>query len=236
MVGKESNIANMIRTGSKKSLWRNNLALFISLMALIFAMPVIPIEDHKLTRIILALIVASGLYATEFKARVFRLLFVLGSFVVSVTLLDFIIPNSRVLDIIVFFSNTLFFVLVTLALVAHVARAKTADRSTILCAINSYLLIGLTASLLLLILFLFAPQSFNQIDPANFSFSSFLYFGFVTLTTLGYGDITPATPLARSISTFFALFGQLYLVIIMAMIIGKYLYTSGKDNISQGEG
>jgi hypothetical protein len=44
----------------------------------------------------------------------------------------------------------------------------------------------------------------------------------VTLTTLGYGDILPLTPLARSLAAFTALFGQLYLVIIMAFLIGKY--------------
>lgn len=227
-------MSQMIRSGSKKKLWRNNLALFFSLMALIFAMPVIPIEDLKLTRIILALIVISGLYAAEFNTRIFRTLFVMGSMVIILTMLDFIIPSSHALDIIAFFANTLFFILVTMALVAHVARAKTADGSTILAAINSYLLIGLSGSLLLLIIFFIAPASFNQISPDTATFSSFLYFGFVTLTTLGYGDISPATPLARSLATFLALFGQLYLVIIMAMIIGKYLNTAGESNNSEG--
>ena len=227
-------MSKMIRSGSKKKLWRNNLALFFSLMALIFAMPVIPVEDLKLTRIILALIVISGLYAAEFTTRIFRILFVMGSVVIVVTLLDFIIPASHAVEIIAFFSNTLFFVLVTMALVAHVARAKTADGSTILAAINSYLLIGLSGSLLLLIIFLFSPTSFNQLNPDTATFSSFLYFGFVTRTTLGYGDISPATPLARSMATFLALFGQLYLVIIMAMIIGKYLNTAGEGNNKEG--
>jgi hypothetical protein len=225
----------MIRTGSKRKLWRNNLALFISLLVLIFAMPVIPIEDLTLTRIILGLIVVSGLFAAEFNKQVFRILFASGAMVILLTLLGFIISSSRILDTLAFFANTLFFIAVTLALVAQVAQAKSADGSTILAAINSYLLIGLTASLLLLILNLFAPQSFNQVDPDAATFSNFLYFGFVTLTTLGYGDITPATPLARSMSTFFALFGQLYLVIIMAMIIGKYLHTTGEDNNGKGE-
>lgn len=233
MVNKKHNIGDMIRTGSDIKLWRNNLALFFSLMFLIFVMPVIPVEGLKLTRIILALIVASGLYAAEFNTRIFRILFVMGSIVIIVTMMDFIIPGSHALDIIAFFSNTLFFILVTMALVTHVALAKTANRSTVLAAINSYLLIGLSGSLLLLIIFLFAPGSYNQIDPDTASFSSFLYFGFVTLTTLGYGDISPATPLARSAATFFALFGQLYLVIIMAMIIGKYLNSKGEDNNSR---
>ena len=70
---------------------------------------------------------------------------------------------------------------------------------------------------------------FSQIDFGPGSFSAFIYFGFVTLTTLGYGDITPALPLARSLATFTTLVGQLYLVIIMAFIIGKFLNTKGTD-------
>jgi voltage-gated potassium channel Kch len=112
---------------------------------------------------------------------------------------------------------------VTIALISHVASAAKVYSSTLLCAINSYLLIGLTFSILFFLLNLFIPGSFLQLEPGDESLSSYIYFGFVTLTTLGYGDITPDTPLARSLSTFIALFGQLYLVIIMALIIGKYL-------------
>jgi drug/metabolite transporter (DMT)-like permease len=84
-------------------------------------------------------------------------------------------------------------------------------------------------SILFLILDIFLPDSFLQLDPGDGSLSSYIYFGLVTLTTLGYGDITPDTAMARSLSTFTALFGQLYLVIIMALIIGKYL--TGKRTV-----
>jgi hypothetical protein len=112
---------------------------------------------------------------------------------------------------------------VTIALVSHIASTREVYGSTLLAAINSYLLIGLTLSILFLILDIFLPGSFSQIDSVSGNLSSYIYYGFVTLTTLGYGDITPDTALARSLSTFTALFGQLYLVIIMALIIGKYL-------------
>jgi voltage-gated potassium channel Kch len=83
--------------------------------------------------------------------------------------------------------------------------------------------------LLFVILDLYAPNSFSNILAEQDTFSTFIYFAFVTLTTLGYGDISPLTPLARSLSTFTALFGQLYLVIIMALIVGKFLNTKGSD-------
>jgi voltage-gated potassium channel Kch len=84
--------------------------------------------------------------------------------------------------------------------------------------------------MLFVLLELIVPGSFNiPADDPN-KFSTFLYYGFVTLTTLGYGDILPLTPLARSLASFTALFGQLYLVTIMAFLIGKYLNTKNQDS------
>jgi len=55
--------------------------------------------------------------------------------------------------------------------------------------------------------------------------SGFLYFSFVTLATLGYGDITPVTPLARTFSWMLAVIGQMYLVIVVARLVS--LWASG---------
>ena len=101
--------------------------------------------------------------------------------------------------------------------------AKSVEKSTVLCAINSYLLMGLTASIVFLMMNFFSPESFMSIEVTKENLSHFVYFGFVTLSTLGYGDITPTAPLARSVSIFVALGGQLYLGIVMALIIGKFL-------------
>jgi len=229
MTSQKKNELGLIRSVSEsnRNLWRNNIALLLALLVMIFILPLIPEMDRLLTKVVLSLIVISGLFAAEFNRRIFKLLFGLGVIVIVLTITDFLIDNSKILDVVAFLTTTLFFTLVTIALVAHVARAKSADGSTILSAINSYLLIGLTATLLIAIIDLLAPQSFIDLDMEQGGFSSYIYFSFVTLTTLGYGDITPATPLARSISTFTALFGQLYLVIIMALIIGKYLSSKG---------
>lgn len=220
--------AHLIRyaEGRKGILFRTNLILLLALCMIIFLVPAIPSKDHYFTRILLSIIVLSGLFAADFSRTAFRVLTTIGGLVIVTTLSDLLFGDTQYLSILVFFLNTLFFIIVTIALVAHVAVAREVYGSTILCAINSYLLIGLTLSILFQIMDLFIPGSFVQIETVEGSFSSFVYFGFVTLTTLGYGDITPTTALARSLASFTALFGQLYLVIIMALIIGKFL--SGK--------
>ena len=222
---KSSKPKGLIRSGAdrKKFLLKSNIILLLALSMMIFIIPVVPIKDSQLTRVLLGIVVVSGLFAADFSRTAFRALFTFSTLVIIVTLLNLVLHDSRVLSIMTFALNTLFFIMVTVALVAHVASAKEVYGSTVLCAVNSYLLIGFTLSLLLLIMDMFAPGSFSELDSGDGSYPSFIYYGFVTLTTLGYGDITPDTAAARSLSTFTALFGQLYLVIIMALIIGKYL-------------
>lgn len=222
---KKSDRKHLIRSGEgrKTILLRTNIVLFSALVMIIFLVPAIPLPGLLLTRILLAVIIISGLFAADFSRTAFRILASVGTLVILTSMADLLFPESHNLNGLVFFLNTLFFIIVTIALVAHVAAAREVFSATLLCAINSYLLIGLTLSILFLILDLFAPGSIMQIDASDVGLSSYIYFGFVTLTTLGYGDITPLTPVARSLASFTALFGQLYLVIIMALIIGKYL-------------
>jgi voltage-gated potassium channel Kch len=60
--------------------------------------------------------------------------------------------------------------------------------------------------------------------------SEFQYFALVTLTTLGYGEITPITPAARSIASLISVSGQLYVAIVIALLVGKFSGQSKKGN------
>jgi voltage-gated potassium channel len=216
---------SLVRSGTdrRKILFRTNIILLLALSTMIFIVPVIHLVDHQLTKVLLGIVVVSGLFAADFNKTSFRILFIFAAAVILVTLLSFFFLKSEYLADLTIILNILFFIVVTGALVTHVATAKEVYGSTLICAINSYLLIGLTVSLLFILMDMVNPESFTQVDSTKASYSTFIYYGFVTLSTLGYGDITPDTPLARSFSIFTALFGQLYLVTIMAIIIGKLL-------------
>ena len=81
------------------------------------------------------------------------------------------------------------------------------------------LLYGITASL--------DGKAFSQAIIAEESYSNVVYFSFTTLTTLGYGDIIPVSPLAKMLTNLEALIGQLYPAILIAILVGGYL--SQKD-------
>jgi Ion channel len=80
------------------------------------------------------------------------------------------------------------------------------------------------------------------LDPSSFSTSShelasvtdWVYFSFVTLTTVGYGDIVPAKPVARSLATSEAVAGQLYLAVLLAHLVSMRI--SGGDRGTNDEG
>lgn len=226
MKSTKSNQRRLIRSGEDREriLFNTNVVLLLALITIIFILPGMSRQRELLITILLCTLVISGLFAADFSRAAFRILFSIGFLVIILTILNLLFPDIQYLNPFTFILNTLFFIVVTIALVSHVASAGEVHRSTLLSAINSYLLIGLTFSILFLILDIFIPGSFIQVEAIEAGgLSSFIYYGFVTLTTLGYGDITPSTPLARSLASFTALFGQLYLVIVMALLIGKFL-------------
>ena len=91
-------------------------------------------------------------------------------------------------------------------------------------AIAVYLIFGLMWALLYQILALTLPGAFNlppdvtSADPEGLQ-RALSYFSFITLTTLGYGDITPVLPAARTLSMLEALVGQLYPAITLARLV-----------------
>ena len=93
-------------------------------------------------------------------------------------------------------------------------------------AIIGYLLLGLVSSIMIAMLVEYNPAMFSFPFPPEAGttshFSDYLYYGFVTMTTLGYGDIIPLMPFSKSLSILISVSGQLYLAIIIAMLVGKF--------------
>lgn len=94
-------------------------------------------------------------------------------------------------------------------------------------AISGYLIIGLIGAFLSFIINFYYPNSFSFANPVP-DFQDLIYYSFMTVTTVGYGDISPVTPQGQSHAVFIALVGQLYLTITIAMIVGRYL--ANKDS------
>jgi hypothetical protein len=126
----------------------------------------------------------------------------------------------------------MFFLTVVVVLIMQIVARKHVDARVILSAINGYLLLGLAASAAVAAIALYTPEAYSfsagsGLAVADTQLSDHIYYGFVTLTTVGYGDIVPHAPLAKSLAILIGVTGQLYVAINIAMLVGKF--SSAKD-------
>jgi len=106
---------------------------------------------------------------------------------------------------------------------SNVVSAVDVDFDILLGAASVYLLIGIIWTISYSVIHLLEPGAFTLIsgEPRPF-FHQFLYFSLTTLTTLGYGDITPLSPFAQIWSTLEAVVGTLYIALLVARLVGMY--------------
>lgn len=123
-----------------------------------------------------------------------------------------------------------FFLLITIMILRNVFSATVITGETVAGAVCAYLMIGLMWANVYVILETVMPGSFagpgegnllNKTLPLRMGLSHFNYFSFVTLSTLGYGDITPMSLPARNLSALEAIIGQLYLAVLIARLVGQ---------------
>jgi hypothetical protein len=117
----------------------------------------------------------------------------------------------------------LFTVVATAYALAFIMQPETVTREVIYAAMLVYLLVAQLYALVYTFLDLIDPASFNT-PQGQSDFLLFEYYSFVTLTTLGYGDITPLTKVAKAFSVLEAVIGQLYLVVVVAWFVGMHVF------------
>jgi hypothetical protein len=103
--------------------------------------------------------------------------------------------------------------------------ARKVDSETLYAALGTYLLAGLFFGQIYWAIEKMRPGSLVGPDPLNEL--SAVYYSFVTLATLGYGDFLPRTEIARGVATFEVIGGQLFLAVMVARLIG--LFAPGKE-------
>jgi hypothetical protein len=99
-------------------------------------------------------------------------------------------------------------------------RAQSIDREHVYAALSAYLLAGVFFGNLYWTLEQIQPGTFNV--AGDFPPSSAIYFSFVTLATLGYGDIVPRSDVARGLAIVEGVGGQLFLAVLIARLVSLY--------------
>ncbi len=101
-------------------------------------------------------------------------------------------------------------------------RSRSGRRQLILAALSEYLLLGGVFGVVFNLLELLAPGSFvdNTVPDQPMAFETLLYTSFVTLSTLGYGDVAAVSGWARSLASLEAVCGTLFLAVVIAQLVG----------------
>lgn len=121
-------------------------------------------------------------------------------------------------------TGVLFIGLVISSILSSLFKTEGVDREIIYMAILLYLLAALMWAFLYTFLELVDPTSFNvDLNQPKGYLLVFHYYSLVTITTLGYGDITPVTEVAKAFSVLEAVCGQLYLVVVVAWLVGMHV-------------
>lgn len=129
-----------------------------------------------------------------------------------------------------------FFLFAIIQMLIFIYSHKEVTRDLIIGAAVVYLFMALMWTFIFVAVETLHPGSFNIPEGQNIEASrQFVYYSFVTLTTLGYGDITPATSMARSLCILEAVIGQLYLVVQVAWLVGVHVSQSMLNRSRQDE-
>jgi len=139
------------------------------------------------------------------------------------------------LDYISLIGSVFFFCYITGLILIDILRSKMVTIDIIAAGISVYLFFGNICGFIYAVIGRVDPDAFT-IPESTASYlgdnlgdlSSAMYFSFVTLTTLGYGDITPINDFARSLAFLEAAMGQIYLTVLIASLVGVHISTSPK--------
>jgi len=206
----------------------NFIYLFIGMLGILLAAPLVhvlgpgvaafTVNASLLTALIL------GVWSLISNAKWFRAGIGLVVAAVVLTILTFVFESS------VMFYLTLVVGLIFLTISIGIAfnsvfLGTVVDVNKIIGAVCIYLMIGIIWAIFYFFLNVLKPGSFSGITTTAMQeqLSEFMYYSFVTLTTLGYGDIIPTEPLARTFSFLEAVLGQIYLTVLVAALVGMHI-------------
>lgn len=202
------------------------LLLLAAIVSLLLLDPALTSFNLVTARVLLSLffagILVSGIYAVSESRGTLTVALLLG---VPSLLSSLVIEFSDSVAVMTARQGllALFFAFIAWVILSYVFTPGKVKADKIYGALCVYLLAGLIWASFYSILHLLQPEAFPGRAHQH---PRYVYFSFVTLTTLGYGDFTPQTALAQSLATLEAVTGQIYLAVLVARLVGLHILHS----------
>jgi voltage-gated potassium channel Kch len=180
---------------------------------------------HLFATLLIAMIPLSSALALTGNRKTAMVIFLMAVPFVTLDGLSFFFASRLLMIVAMSFASVLYFYIV-FVLVKNLLSIKVVTADMIYCAISIYLLIGIGWAGIYTVVEGISPGSFSVATETG----DLLYFSFVTLTTVGYGDVLPQSILGKRLAVFEAAMGSIYMAVIIAMIVGRYMSMQVEQN------
>lgn len=134
---------------------------------------------------------------------------------------NLLMKTTSMTEMIRIYASCFFFITLIYILIRNYLDAKTITVSIIFGVMSGYLLIGFFGASLIEMMDFHHPGSFMMAD--SHSSFDYYYFSFISLISVGYGDIVPLSSSAKSLTVIISLVGQFYMAIGLASFVGKLM-------------
>ena len=209
---------------------RRFLILLVLIMSLLVLTPFL--DDFVETRILMDAFLTAIFFAIIFAVKSQRSHVIIASFLalpLIISTWSFYFVELTSIGLLTRIFGALFLGYAVINILRIVVQSEEVTKETIYAAIVAYMLMALMWAFLYMILELLAPGSFSFPEKGfRAETMRFKYFSLVTITTLGYGDITPLTNKASALVLVEALVGQIYLVVLVAWLVGMHVSSRSK--------
>jgi hypothetical protein len=218
-----------------KSVHKKYTQLLLSLISLLILSPFLQSDIAKIIQdfiLFLAIIIIISVFHLRRKIeRIFyRLLVLIVLFLDSVIRLN-LLPKHFILISFNALVESSFLGIAIYLIIKQIFTESRVTRDTIRGGICVYLLFGFVFAIFFRAIYLLSPQSFYVLVTNYGGFFDSSYFSFLTLTTLGYGDIIPISPLARSLTNIEGIIGIIYPATTIARLVSLYIIHELEDKI-----
>ncbi|MEP0132979.1 MAG: ion channel [Eudoraea sp.] len=186
--------------------------LLVSCFIFIFILPVFEISTEVVSVILISIIIFLASYPISRKVMFIGFGAILIELITKTTDIKYIHYLAEL-------TTNLFIIFLVGSVVRHMMNQKNVTIYTLVNALNGYLLLGIMFMSMVAFCDLYLPGSFNASGKTDMEL---VYYTLITLTTAGYGDITPQLPLAQSLAMLIAVMGQFYVAVVVAILVGKY--------------
>ena len=161
----------------------------------------------------------AALVLFEFKPRILRLVLIFGALLLVGRAMDLFfirtMKEEMLLLYLCFFGSIMFEVF------RQISHAQMFTTKIVYAAVCGLLLIGYCGYFLFLSIEFHQPGSFNGLGAGDQAANDLFYFSYVTILTIGYGDITPKTWIAKNATVLVGFTGYLYSIVVIALIVGR---------------